>query len=229
MSRVHPTKKKGEDSMSKEKVKEQQHQHPSSVLTVWKRSSMSFQGTDGFTVFDHHGKLAFRVDNYSRKSTGITGGGGGGGGVVLMDGAGNALLTLKPQMQVFSMHCPWSAYRGDGSSKSNVGTKPKLLFSMRSASIFNGGKDEAEIFMAGHDTPDFKVQGCFRRRNCIIRDSTGAIAARIARKKVNKTVLLGDDVFALMVQPGFHAELIMAFVIILDRIHVKPFTPFLCS
>jgi hypothetical protein len=64
------------------------------VLTVWKRSSMTFQGTDGFTVFDHRGRLAFRVDNYSRKSSCIT----GSGGLVLMDGAGNALLTLKPQV-----------------------------------------------------------------------------------------------------------------------------------
>lgn len=63
---------------------------PPSVLTVWKRSSMSFQGTDGFTVFDHRGTLTFRVDNYSRRS----------GGLILMDGAGRALLTLKPQVYI---------------------------------------------------------------------------------------------------------------------------------
>jgi len=61
------------------------------VLTVWKRSSMSFQGTDGFTVFDPHGTLVFRVDNYSRKN---------GYGLVLMDGVGNALLSLKPKVRI---------------------------------------------------------------------------------------------------------------------------------
>jgi hypothetical protein len=37
------------------------------VYTVWKRSSMGFQGTDGFSVYDATGSLAFRVDNYSRR------------------------------------------------------------------------------------------------------------------------------------------------------------------
>lgn len=59
---------------------------------------MSFQGTDGFTVFDEHGRLAFRVDNYSRKRGCVGAGGGGGGGLVLMDGAGKALLTLTPKV-----------------------------------------------------------------------------------------------------------------------------------
>ncbi|KAI3708991.1 hypothetical protein L2E82_38645 [Cichorium intybus] len=83
--------------------------HPKhTTLTVWKRSSMSFQGTDGFTVYDRHGKLGFRVDNYSRNShvrnrwscsndgAGCVSGGGSGGALVLMDGSDNPLITLKP-------------------------------------------------------------------------------------------------------------------------------------
>ncbi|XP_028781247.1 protein LURP-one-related 5-like [Neltuma alba] len=242
MSRIHPShhqhhhRQGHQESMSKEKTQP-------CVLTVWKRSTMSFQGTDGFTVFDHHGKLAFRVDDYSRNNS----------TAILMDGAGNALLTLKPQ--IFSMQ--WNAYRGEGycsrrdnkssnNSKSS-GAKPKALFSMRSSGsmVFNGGgdqnHDEAQVFMgpsgrqgqgckAHDDTPDFKVQGCFRRRNCVIRNSRGHIAARISRKRVNKTVLLADDVFNLVVQPGFQPELMMAFVVVLDRIHSKHYyTPLLCS
>uniref|UniRef100_A0A0E0CQ10 Uncharacterized protein n=1 Tax=Oryza meridionalis TaxID=40149 RepID=A0A0E0CQ10_9ORYZ len=33
------------------------------AYTVWKRSSIGFQGTDGFSVYDSAGKLVFRVDN----------------------------------------------------------------------------------------------------------------------------------------------------------------------
>lgn len=55
---------------------------------------MAFQGTDGFSVFDGQGRLVFRVDNYSRKNRCIA------GGVVLMDGAGRALLTLRPQVSI---------------------------------------------------------------------------------------------------------------------------------
>lgn len=58
---------------------------------------------------------------------------------------------------------------------------------------------------------------------------TGEVVAKIARKKVNPTVVLGDDVFSLVVQPGLESQLIMAFVVILDRICVKPFAPSLCS
>ncbi|PON31584.1 LURP1-related protein domain containing protein [Parasponia andersonii] len=205
------------------------HERPS-VLTVWKRSSMSFQGTDGFTVFDNHGRLTFRVDNYSRKNSCVK------GGLVLMDGAGKPLLTLKPQ--VFSIQYQWNAYRGseEGNTSSQRSTK---VFSMRSKSLFFQNTDknaEAEVFFErAHDQkvtdpkPDFRIEGCFWKRNCKIRNRIGEVVANIARKKVNDRVLLGDDVFSLVVQPGFDAQLIMSFVIILDRICGKPYAPVLCS
>ncbi|KAK9290767.1 hypothetical protein L1049_008943 [Liquidambar formosana] len=210
-----------------------------SVLTVWKRSSMSFQGTDGFTVFDGHGRLAFRVDNYSRKNECVAG-----GGLVLMDGAGKALLTLKPQ--IFSMQHQWNGYGGGDDNGCGGKSDPILckVFSMRrrSALVQRQSEDEAEVFMmhgaAGRcgtgskkQHPDFRISGSFRRRNCKITSPTGELVANIARKKVivNTTILLSDDVFSLVIQPGFHSHLIMAFLIILDRISAKPFVPAFCS
>lgn len=234
MSRIHPAYQNRCHDMltvkerSEEDAQAQARPRPS-VLTVWKRSSMTFQGTDGFTVFDHHGRLAFRVDNYSRKSCCITG-----GELVLMDGAGNALLTLKPQ--VLSMQYQWNAYRGEDKMGKSRSSK---VFSMRSGSrLFHSSKDEAIVMMGAttkhgqtdqSQTPDFRIEGCFRRRNCKIKSSAGATVAKIARKRVNNRILLGDDVFSLAVQPGFDTQLIMAFVIILDRICGKPFAPVLCS
>lgn len=55
-----------------------------SVLTVWRRSLL-FNG-NGFAVFDAKGNLAFRVDNYASGSKKE---------VVLMDGAGKPLLTIR--------------------------------------------------------------------------------------------------------------------------------------
>ncbi|XP_062076165.1 protein LURP-one-related 8-like [Humulus lupulus] len=200
-----------------------------SVLTVWKRSSMSFQGTDGFTVFNNHGRLVFRVDNYSRKNSCVK------GGLVLMDGTGKPLLTLKPQ--IFSIQYQWNAYRGSEESS----PKSNKVFSMRSKSSLlftNMDKNaEAEVFFeredqnqkASQQKSDFRIEGCFWRRNCKIRNRNGEVVAHIARKKVNDRVLLGDDVFSLVVQPGFDAQLIMSFVIILDRICGKPYAPVLCS
>ena len=88
MLRIHPN----ENNKEQEKVEYVDVQH-ASLLTVWKKSSLSFQhATDGFTAFDHHGNLAFRVD-YTNVTAGL-----GGGRLLLMDGAGTALLTLKPQV-----------------------------------------------------------------------------------------------------------------------------------
>ncbi|KDP21815.1 hypothetical protein JCGZ_00602 [Jatropha curcas] len=226
MSKIYP----GEDhhvvvKEFKEDNKQKRYRSTDSpcTLTVWKRSSMSFQGTDGFTVFDTNGKLAFRVDNYSRKNRCV------GGGLVLMDGVGNALLTLKPQ--ILSMQYQWNAYRGEDGYRNNPKTK---LFSMRSTSLlFQTGKDVAEIFMGGitrqGQIPDFRIEGSFRARDCKIKNTEGEVVAKMARKRVHTTILLSDDVFSLVVQPDFDTQLVMAFVIILDRISNKPFTPIFCS
>ncbi|XP_060202057.1 uncharacterized protein LOC132630504 [Lycium barbarum] len=59
------------------------------IFTMWKKFSMSFQGTDGFTVFDKQGRLVFPVDNYTpRKNRSIASRGSRSGGLVLMDAHG---------------------------------------------------------------------------------------------------------------------------------------------
>ncbi|XP_010278906.1 PREDICTED: protein LURP-one-related 8-like isoform X2 [Nelumbo nucifera] len=216
MSKVHPTVANHHQNRcsSSTSATEEELVNVSapSVFTVWKKSSMTFQGTDGFTVFNHEGKLAFRVDNYSRKTCPK-------GGLLLMDGAGRPLLTLKPQ-----------GYKGEGCyNKSPV-------FCMRRRSIFPGN-GETEAFMGvprkryakTSTNPDFQIEGSFRKRHCKIIGHNGTVAAEISRKKVNNTtILLSDDVFNLVVQPGFDCELVMAFVVIMDRICPKLFTPILC-
>ncbi|GKV02877.1 hypothetical protein SLEP1_g15258 [Rubroshorea leprosula] len=225
MSKVHPADHKDFQDLL---VKEVKLEGPPCTLTVWKRSSMSFQGTDGFTVFDHHGRLVFRVDNYSRKNPR-----GPARGLVLMDGTGNALLTLKPQ--IMSMQYQWNAYRGDQEMTRTRKAKKSKVFSMRTPSVLfqSRRKDEAEIFLDGlrrkGQMPDFRIQGSFRSRNCLIRTATGEVAAKIARKRISTSVLLSDDVFSMVVQPGYDTELIMAFVVVLDRICARSFTQILCS
>lgn len=53
-------------------------------LTVWRKSLIT--SCNGFTVIDTNGNLAYRVDNYM---------GGRPEEVVLMDGAGKSLLTMR--------------------------------------------------------------------------------------------------------------------------------------
>ena len=56
---------------------------------------MGFQGTDGFSVYDAAGSLAFRVDNYSRRRKLCA------GELVLMDGQGAPLLSIRPQVLTY--------------------------------------------------------------------------------------------------------------------------------
>ncbi|XP_010922834.1 protein LURP-one-related 5 [Elaeis guineensis] len=215
MYRIHPTESKIDVGQPATRSTSP------SVWTVWKKSSMAFQGTDGFSVYDSNGRLAFRVDNYSRRHKCFT------RELLLMDGGGTALMALKPQ--ILSMHDRWSGFKGDSGSKTE--TRPRV-FSMRRRSILQSS-DEAEVFMGNPNnqppTPNFRIEGCFRRRCCKIWDSMGKEVAQICRKKASTSVMLGDDVFNLVIQPGVDCELIMAFVVIMDRICQKPFTPWICS
>ncbi|XP_042450445.1 protein LURP-one-related 5-like isoform X1 [Zingiber officinale] len=209
MSRVHPSLRKLNDDDDEEGPAATMRLSPS-AWTVWKKSSMAFQGTDGFSIYDSEGRLAFRVDNYSRKHKCFA------GALLLMDGEGKALMALKPQ-QILSVRDKWSGFKcGDGLEMSHR----THAFSMRRRSILNGC-EQAEVFMdSSSSTASFRTEGCFRRRNCEIKDGKGEeVVARISRKKVkNNSVTLGDDVFSLVIQPGVDAELVMAFLVVMDRI-----------
>lgn len=117
------------------------------------------------------------------------------------------------------MHDRWSGFKcGDGVEMS----RRTHAFSMRRRSILNGC-EQAEVFMGAGDsspsTANFRTEGCFRRRNCKIKDGKGEEVAQISRKKAkNNSVTLGDDVFSLVIQPGVEAELVMAFLVVMDRI-----------
>ncbi|KAM0842007.1 hypothetical protein ACQ4PT_058644 [Festuca glaucescens] len=216
----------------------------SACYTVWMRSSMGFQGTDGFSVYDAGGALAFRVDNYSRRRKIFA------GELTLMDGHGAPLLSLRPQ--IISMHDQWNCYKvpEEGQTKR---ARSQQLFSMRKCSVLQSNR-EAQVYMSsacsattttttspasdpgppGHQAPSFWIEGCFRRRSCKVRrGGDGQEVARIARKKAGPAaaspLTLGDDVFSLVVQPDADCAMIMALVVVLDRICWRPYTPLICS
>uniref|UniRef100_A0A0E0R3I3 Uncharacterized protein n=1 Tax=Oryza rufipogon TaxID=4529 RepID=A0A0E0R3I3_ORYRU len=88
MSRIHPSNQRQDAAAA---AAASTAAARAAVYTVWKRSSIGFQGTDGFSVYDHAGTLAFRVDNYSRRRKLFS------GDLLLMDGHGSPLLALTPQ------------------------------------------------------------------------------------------------------------------------------------
>lgn len=150
------------------------------------------------------------------------------------------MMCVRLCNQVLSMQKQWNAYRGEvvegtGKRGKRCNSNTSKVFTMRST---NKKNEEAEVFLQQVQHPskkeeaDFRIKGCFRRRNCVITSgSSGQPVAKIARKKANNsTVLLGEDVFSLVVQPGFEIDLVMAMVVVLDRICGQPsYAPVLCS
>ena len=92
-TRIHPSSSDAAGRARRRRVAAAaERERRPAVYTVWKRSSMGFQGTDGFCVYDDAGNLAFRVDNYSRRRKLFA------GELLLMDGRGAPLLALRPQV-----------------------------------------------------------------------------------------------------------------------------------
>lgn len=225
---------------------------------MWKRSSMGFQGTDGFCVYDDAGRLAFRVDNYSRRRKLCA------GDLLLMDGQGTPLLSLRPQL--LSLHDRWNCYTAtedavvDKKAPPAASPAQQQVFTMSRCSALRSSSDSAEVHMSAsrpgstaasssssslsslscnkHNpraaAPGYRVEGSFSRRSCKIRrGSDGREAARITRKSAGvasrPVATLGDDdVFSLVVRPGVDVATVMAIVVVMDRICRRPYTPMVC-
>lgn len=129
--------------------------------------------------------------------------------------------------QKFSLSEEWLGFEGDGDQYGK--TQPSLFAMRRQSWLARNGK--ALVFMGTQRlAPDFHVEGSFRTRNCkIMSNGKGEVAAEVSRKKVKSTLVLADDVFNLRVWPGFNCELIMAFIIVMDRICSNAYAPTLCA
>jgi hypothetical protein len=153
------------------------------------------------------------------------------------------------------MHDQWNCYKVPEETQTKR-ARSQQLFSMRKCSVLQSNR-EAEVHMPsacaatatspatetdpgppGHQAPSFWIEGCFRRRSCKIRrGSDGQEVARIARKKAGPAaasrdkapLTLGEDVFSLLVQPDVDCTMIMALVVVLDRICWRPYTPLICA
>ena len=126
-------------------------------------------------------------------------------------------------MQIMSAHDRWKCLEGDGGSRE--------LFSMKRRRVLQSG-DEAEVFTRESQGPVYRVEGCFKRRSCKVREArTGEVVAEIKRKMANSCVALGEDVFCLILHPCSSPEvkLFVAIVVVLDRICRKHRVPLLCS
>ncbi|KAI3716270.1 hypothetical protein L6452_23492 [Arctium lappa] len=172
-------------------------------LTVMK-TSLFFAG-DGFTVYDTNGQIVFRVDSYGPDTYDA-------GELVLMDPNGRCLLTVRRKRP--SLHQRWEGFLGERIE----GENSKPIFSVRRSSIIGRSNMTVEVF--GDRTEEYFIEGCFGSRNCTIYDSGKETMAEI-RRKVDATtnVMLGKDVFSLILKAGFDGAFAMGLVLVLDQIN----------
>ncbi|XP_028779186.1 protein LURP-one-related 5-like [Neltuma alba] len=178
------------------------------LLTVLK-TSLFFAG-DGFTVYDSHGQLVFRVDTYGPDARDKD-------ELVLMDPHGLCLLTVRRKRP--SLHQRWEGYKGERMD----GDKP--IFSVKRSSIIGRARASVTVELyddnsGGEEQQYYQIEGCFPQRNCTVYNATKESMAEI-RRKVDQTtsVMLGKEVFTLCVKPGFDGAFAMGLVLVLDQIN----------
>ncbi|KAF2544980.1 hypothetical protein F2Q70_00023340 [Brassica cretica] len=167
-------------------------------LTVCKTSL--FHTGDGFTAYDCNGDIIFRVDSYGRDNDEL----------VLMDATGKCLLTVKRKRP--TLHQRWEGFLGERSE----GQKP--IFSVRRSSIIGRCTMEVEVYDGSGE--EYTIDGDFSLRSCLIYDTEKRTVAEIKRKvDMSTNVMLGRDVFALEIKPGFDGAFAMGLVLVLDQIN----------
>ncbi|WOL14747.1 protein LURP-one-related 8-like [Canna indica] len=169
------------------------------ALTVW-RKSLLFHG-EGFTVFDAKGNLVFRVDNYGSASRGE---------IVLMDAAGKPLLTIRRKKLSLGDH--WLIYEGEEAANPRFAVKKHVNFiSSRSLAHVTPRSSAAKSCLA------YEVEGSYSRRCCAVYDERRRQLAQVKRKQTAAGVAFGNDVFHLIVEPGFDSAFAMGIVILLEQ------------
>ncbi|XP_078445247.1 protein LURP-one-related 8-like [Wolffia australiana] len=170
------------------------------ALTVWRKSLLlNFKG---FVAFDSNGDVVFRVDDYGAR---------GGSSILLMNAAGEPLLTARRKMLSWGER--WTVYEGEGRGEAKLTVRRKggggggLLF-------WGQGK---VLATANGAAGGLAVEGSYARRSCEVFDDRRRRVAEICRKESTGGVLLGADVFSLIVQPGLDAAIAMALVLLLDQ------------
>ncbi|KAL6986217.1 hypothetical protein U1Q18_019585 [Sarracenia purpurea var. burkii] len=170
------------------------------TFTVWMKS-LVFHG-NGCTVFDSNGKIVYRIDNYTKKSSDE---------VYLMNLQGEVLFSIRPKkLAIFRQ---WDIYKWSG-SKMNRERCPCPWFRARKWCKFLG-RDMACHVSLGCDKSKasfYSILGLDAKLAYKITDSYGRLVAEVRQKQLSSGVFLGDDVLSLVVEPQTDHSIVMALV-----------------
>ncbi|OVA12677.1 LURP1-like domain [Macleaya cordata] len=133
---------------------------------------------------------------------------------VLLDAAGNPIVTMQEKIK--SAHRRFQVFKG-GSKDSK-----DLLFSAKQSSWIQFST-KLDVFLATNtreDVCDFRVQGSWLERSCIVyAGDSNTIIAQMHKKHTVESVMLGKDTFTVTVYPNIDYAFIVALIVILDAIN----------
>ncbi|XP_057538331.1 protein LURP-one-related 12-like [Amaranthus tricolor] len=196
-----------EKVMKKEIVVEERYCYEKEIELTIHKTSMFSHG-DGFLVYDSKGDIIFRVDSYAPIKHRL----------LLMDSFGKPLLTLLPKRP--TLHRRWEGFLGEKLSDQHQSP----IFCIWKSTMIGRSNVMVEVHNKPHGR--YHIEGCFSERRCSIYhapsdDDTSKISVAEIKRKVEPTkkIVLGREVFSLILKAGFDAAFAMGLVLALDRIH----------
>lgn len=155
---------------------------------------------DSFTIKDEAGDEKFNVDGTSlsirEKKT-------------LSDSDGNELYQIKEELINFSLR--EKQYILDAESEETLFTlrKAGVLIDRNTVNVFEGDDDEGE--------PCFVIAGGFMEKEFEIADADGVAVCQIDRRAFNIENMMDKDTYAIQVEEGQDAALMIAFAVAVDE------------
>ncbi|KAK9099543.1 hypothetical protein Syun_026588 [Stephania yunnanensis] len=164
----------------------------------------------GFVVTNcNDQKVVFRVDGCGILGTR--------GELILRNGDGEALLLIRRKggiVQALSMHRRWKAFRIDYEGLE------KVVFSLDEPTTVstcmlknNSIRVILNPRMSSKEKWDFEIKGSFTDKDCSIIDYGGNIVAQVQEGTMS------EDVYSVVVQPGYDQAFVLGVIGILDNIH----------
>jgi len=174
----------------------------SKTVYVMKENLKSFSG-DSFIIKDEQGDVKFTVDgtalSLSEKKT-------------LKDASGVPLYQIDEQAISFTLR--GKQYIKDAETGNTIFTlRKKSLFERNTVEAFAGDDDVGE--------PIFIIHGTFMEKKFNIKKSDGeTIVCEVDRRLFNASSILTDkDTYAVSVEVGQDAALMIAFAVAIDEIY----------
>ncbi|GMJ04435.1 hypothetical protein like AT5G41590 [Hibiscus trionum] len=181
----------------------------STSLTVWRKSLLV--SCTGFTVIDCTGNLVYRVDNYM---------GGRPKELVLMDGKGTSILTMK-RCKNLGLIDKWVIYGGEvGDYCTSVVSEKPVFYVKKCINILHTNPNVlAYVYRRSSDERyAYTIEGSYSHRSCKVVDERKRVVAEMKRKDAMiGGISFGLDIFMLIIEAGFDPGFAMALVLLLDQ------------